>query len=549
MTTKQLVLTSLLTACTLAGGWAIGHFGLAPHSTPTIDSNPTPAATKTIAKPSAKVTIDSLHAIPELLERETAELRWVEQASEEELREVLAQLPASESLRSAAMLRWAEINPAGAFAFYNGLGLLDRMLMENYHNVAGLLLREWARQDPVKAMAAARSVSHRAVGVLANARWDVIAATMETNLEQGLALAADDPTLDPKNSRIPPSMWSEDPARFVRALGNLSTRNVQNTMLTSVRQQALTDWAKKDFAAAVAFVGSLPSQDAIEMLNHVLAPGQADPAAARAAWEALPTSFVKDRAGLNIVSAMAATDPSAAMDWLQTHLSSARNEGFATLIRTCATRGIEGAQQLLEKIPPGSGRDHAVAALAQTWARMDRGQGVADAAPWLLSLPVDKAQQSALAAISQDWAKSDLTNAAKFVAAGPEGSVPNSLVWNTARQYVEQDPSLAFSWAKGLPADRAGNAITCVIAQTVDKDLDQGTGMASTLPPGPLRQAALASVLETVEYQSEPDLDALATALAKRSLYAEANKLIAQGVLGGMKPELLQQLQSKLKKP
>jgi hypothetical protein len=345
--------------------------------------------------------------------------------------------------------RWAETDPAGLLGFLKGLSRTDwDRDAEQFDAVKGILFRTWAAQDPEAALAAAEALGNRPQ--FRSARWEIVQSLFETNPAKAFAAAVKLPQYLGAD-RVADMIWKKDPAAFLKVAGDAPPGAFKNGEVKKAVENAFGELLKQDPAAAAAWLKSCPLDQQRKFwggMAYQLA--EADPAGAQAWFKEMAPSAEREKAGAEMVKALAKKDPSAALEWLQDNLEGGRTAGFAYLAEALAEKGVDSAKQLLDAMPPGDQRDGVVKVIAMKWADKDFKPAIA----WVLSLPPDDpGRKQALQQLGYQWVEKDLTGAAAYLRDQVEPAESPGLMYSVTRQFVEKDMAGGFTWADTLPGN------------------------------------------------------------------------------------------------
>ncbi len=350
--------------------------------------------------------------------------------------------------------RWAERDPAGLLGFLKGLSRTDwDRDAEQFDAVRRILFRTWAAQDPEAALAAAEALGNRPQ--FRTARWEAVQSLFGTDPAKAFAAAVKLPQYL-NEDRVADTVWKKDPSAFLKAAGDAPPGAFKNGQVKSAVENAFGELLKQDPAAAAAWLKARPLDQQRKFwggMAYKLA--EADPAGAQAWFNDMPPSAEREKAGAEMVKALAKKDPSAALEWLQDNLEGGRTAGFAYLAEALAEKGVDSAKQLLEAMPPGEQRDGVLKVIAMKWADKDFKPAIA----WVLSLPPDDpGRRRALQQLGYQWAEKDLTGAAAYLRDQANTDESQGLMYSVTRQFVEKDMAGGFVWADTLPANAKARA-------------------------------------------------------------------------------------------
>ncbi|MES2469257.1 MAG: hypothetical protein V4675_18265 [Verrucomicrobiota bacterium] len=350
--------------------------------------------------------------------------------------------------------RWAETDPAGLLGFLKGLSRTDwDRDGEQFDAVRGILFRTWAAQDPEAALAAAEALGNRPQ--FRTARWEIVQSLFGMDPAKAFAAAVKLPQYL-NEDRVVDTVWKKDPSAFLKAAGDAPPGAFRNGQVKSAVDNAFGELLKQDPLAAAAWLKSRPLDQQRKFwggMAYQLA--EADPAGAQAWFKEMPPSAEREKAGAEMVKALAKKDPNAALEWLQDNLEGGRTAGFAFLAEALAEKGVDSAKQLLEAMPPGEQRDGVVKVIAQMWANKYFKPAIA----WVLSLPPDDpGRKQALQQLGYQWAGKDLAGAAAYLRDQAGTMESMNMMHSVTSQFVEKDMGGGFAWADTLPANAKARA-------------------------------------------------------------------------------------------
>ena len=367
--------------------------------------------------------------------------------------------------KRAVAQRWAETDPAGMLGFLKGMSRTDwERDGEQFDAVRGILFRTWAAQDPQAALAAADALGNRPQ--FRTARWEIVQTLFGTDPSKAFAAAVKLPHYL-NADRVVDTVWKKDPAAFLKAAGEAPKGAFKNGEVFNTVNNAFGEWLKQDPAAAAAWLKGRPLEQQRKLWGRMTNQfAETDPAGAQAWFKDTPPSAEREKAGAEIVKALAKKDPHAALEWLQDNLEGGRTAGFVYLAESLAEKGVDSAKQLLDAMPAGAQRDGVVKVIAEKWASKDFKPAIA----WVLSLPPDDpGRRQAMQQLSQQWAEKDLAGATAYLRdqAGPVES--RNMIWSVSRQFMEKDLAGGFAWAETLPAAAKGRAYSGFFQDAFDQ--------------------------------------------------------------------------------
>ncbi len=356
--------------------------------------------------------------------------------------------------KRAVAQRWAETDPAGLLGYLKGMSRTDwDRDGEQFDAVRGILFRTWAAQDPQAALAAADALGNRPQ--FRTARWEIVQTLFGTDPAKAFAAAVKLPSYLSAD-RVVDTVWKKDPAAFLKAAGDAPKGAFKNGEVFNAVNNAFGEWLKQDPAAAAAWLKGRPLEQQRKLWGRMANKfAETDPVGAQAWFKDTPPSAEREKAGAEIVKALAKKDPHAALEWLQDNLEGGRTAGFAYLAEALAEKGVDSAKQLLDAMPPGAQRDGVVQVIAAKWANKDFKPAIA----WVLSLPADDpGRKQAMQQLSYQWAEKDLAGATAYLRDQASPMEFIYMMYSVSRQFMQKDMAGGFAWADTLPAAAKGRA-------------------------------------------------------------------------------------------
>ncbi len=379
-----------------------------------------------------------------------ARLRFLDQLASADasgLRGIFQGEATSRQEKRVVAQRWAETDPAGLLGFLKGLSRTDwDRDGEQFDAVRGMLFRTWAAQDAEAALAAAEALGNRPQ--FRTARWEIVQSLFGTDPAKAFEAAVKLPQ-HVNAERLADTTWKKDPAAFLKAAGDAPFGAFKNGEVKKAVENAFGELLKQDPAAAAAWLKARPLDQQRKLWGGMAYTfAEADPAGAQAWFKELPPSAEREKAGAEMVKALAKKDPSAALEWLQDNLVRGRTAGFAYLAEALAEKGVDSAKPLLDAMPPGEQRDGVLRVIAMQWA----GKEFKPAMAWVLSLPPDDpGRRRALQQLGYQWAEKDLPGAAAYLR--DQTAESPGLMSSVTGKFVEKDLAGGFAWADTLPVN------------------------------------------------------------------------------------------------
>ena len=314
----------------------------------------------------------------------------------------LETLPMSERMMASVLLfgRWAESDPTAAMAFSNTMGFAGGF-------VRPTILQSWASTDPANAAKyyAANPREFAMMGMMGGGRG--------------------------------PMGGGQGPASIIAS-----------------------EWARQDPAAALAWAGTLTTDQAQAMTAVIGAVAQSDPQKA-ASMLASMTSTDKTEAYATIATKYGALDFNAAQAWIRTLPADAQAAALASAIGGLANTDAPSAARQVALMPAGDARDGAVAIVAGDLARVDP-QAAAD---FIKQQDSEKAQQNSMRQLMPTWVAQNPTAALAYANSFQDGSVRDSAL----QSYVMSNNTAA-------PADLVKIAETVTDAGSRDRAIGMAAG-------------------------------------------------------------------------
>lgn len=203
-------------------------------------------------------------------------------------------------------------------------------------------------------------------------------------------------------------------------------------------------WALVDPAASIAFVNSCKSRSfqksAAASCFGTL--GKVDPNRALLEFEKLPKGEIREAAGMQLVSALADTDPSAACDLLEKESS------------------------------PGAFSEYYTSEIFGKWAKTDP----AAAAARLALMPPDRVGDQSASQLAANWALKDPEAALKW-AKSLKGDWKSNSASEVYKVLAREDPEAAWERLKGEPGHLRGKIVGGILGIVADEDPNKAMSM------------------------------------------------------------------------
>ena len=308
-------------------------------------------------------------------------------------------------------------------------------------------------------------------------------------------------------------------------------------------QQLASTWLVRDFSAASAWLSQAPEELRTAAMERFAANSlrnavQATPESKNAAiaWlrDEAPVAIQK-RLGTALATAIAETDPKAAMEWAGNKLSSRQlAEATKGIVAQMVQRDLPAARDMVEELPPGSAKNLAAASLTSHWLKTEPDAAVRW---WLANAGKDQLADSSFfgsaSEIGTAWIQANPESFRSFLASPDAPELPPATV-STAVNRLMQDREGTFDWIATLPAGRRGPILeTAYTRWALDspaeaaaafdsrpelatgdgaqriayfwyrKDPSGAAGWVGNLPWGGLRESAIAGLRKMADYQKQ----------------------------------------------
>ena len=326
--------------------------------------------------------------------------------------------------------------------------LIARPAANDRNEALDATLRFLAADDPTRAVGLLGGVEDS--GLKARLARHVVAAWTAASPEAAARWLSGDGNhfFDPRQTgdalAVALARWSafapEAAARFIDA--RLPDGGQLPTTSALALGEACLEWSRKDAAAALSWVQSLPTTDPRkpEAFDGVIQGwAEQDPAGAsgfvRQTLQTTPTPG-GGRLAVTVVQAWSASDPEAAARW-------------ATTLSDPAARQL------------------AMREAAARWAEADP----ANAARWAGTLPADRARASVWVGLTEHWAETEPTRAEAWLERLPAGRDRDEATAVYIEHLAPDDPEKALTWARTLTGPGfATEQVRSVLAQWEVKD-------------------------------------------------------------------------------
>lgn len=421
-----------------------------------------------------------------------------------------------------ALMTLAHENPPQAFD-----AIVQRGRLKNEAAVRGVF-NEWALNDPLKAQAAAASLSGRAAQT---ARQSLVETLGQSNPQaawdyaKSLASLHESGHFENSLQNRAIEIWAEsDPAKAIEAAGTIEDAGARNNAVAS----AVNAWANTDFDAALACALAVPDKgtrgrillnladndraDSQTMFNALVENAPAgsvfrdamsklmgnwarnEPREAAAAVAKLPVGGALAPAVEAIAEEWAGSraDRQQVMDWmLSLPEGSVRNGALRTVFERWGAQDPQMAKQFFAA--QGRANEDALHGLVYGWSQSNP----AEAARYAVSLSPDSIPTGPLRIAVGRWAASSPDDAAMFVQAAPEKLRPE-LTKSLVEVWSSRNPEGVASWIKKQPAGPSKDLAISELCSAIDQeDAETALAWARTISNEEIRMDRSEKILRT----------------------------------------------------
>lgn len=420
-------------------------------------------------------------------------LELVEGMSAEELATAVPALFSDRVFRTLAAQRWAETDPVALYTFLRGQSFLEMDQQDEKYEVSSILFRTWAKLDPQAAYEAA--VRERLTPAMKNGLWAVISVTMTEDPAAGLRMAEGLAVTGGFERFNAAEITADNAADFAKAWADLPPGQRFDSRISYLVQKAFSTWTQSEPHDALEWVRTRSDAERVEHMPQILRGLAAkDFPAALSAFDTLPPSPERERAGPALAARLAATDPAAAISWAESALAGGRAEAMGEIAEVVAAADPQKAAALAEAMPPGASRDQFLAKTANTWAQTN----LAEAAAWAQQFETGPERRQAIRGMAETWIEQHPESFAAYAAEAPKSEIPEHLLSSTASALVTRDPAQAVEWIMALDGNRSQTALAGAIGSEVFSDQpDRLTQLLDALPGGEVRDQAIRQSLSS----------------------------------------------------
>ncbi len=332
---------------------------------------------------------------------------------EEEARK-LENLPMNERIMASFLLfgHWAEVDPTAAMAFSNTMGFGGMF-------VRPTILQSWASVDPANAakyyaenprefsmmgmMGGGRGPGGQGGAAIIASEWarqDPMAALAWANTlttEKGQALSA-----------VVGEVAKTDPKKATEMLATMDAADRAGAYRTVAEQ-----YGASNFSEAQAWVRTLPAdeQDAA-MASAIRGLAQNDPLAASKQVSLMAEGDAKNRAIPDIVGNLSRVDPQAAAEFIKQQTSaSAQQESMRPLMSTWVAQDSQAALAFATSLPAGDVQDSAY--ISYVWN--NNSAAPADQIQVAKAISDERDRSRAISIAAGRWMREDAAAATTFI--------------------------------------------------------------------------------------------------------------------------------------
>ena len=312
-----------------------------------------------------------------------------------------------------------------------------------------------------------------------------------------LLAGVEDSGLKTRLARHVIAVWTaaspEDAARWLAGDGNQFFDPRQTAEALAV---ALARWSAFAPEAAARFIDARPPDGGVSPAANALALGQAclewgrkDPAAALAWVQSLPATDPRQPEAFDgAIQGWTEQDPANASGFVRQMLQTAAVSGGATLavtvVQTWSATDPEAAARWAAALPDPAARPLAMREAAARWADADP----ASVARWAGNLPADGARAGVWVGLTGRWAETEPSRAESWLERLPAGHDRDEATAVYIDRLAPDDPEKALTWVRTLTGPGfAAEQVRNVLAQWEVKDTAAARNWAAAngvpLPP------------------------------------------------------------------
>ena len=455
-------------------------------------SKPAETAAQPVAPPTVVVATEpltaarQLRAAPENLEKRLGILSLIGQAdTDEKIMGLLRDLEGDEAAEESLVAHWAQRDPAACLQW------LRKQRYDVNHpgfHKTRALFRTWAATDAGAAWAAA--MKERTRPGYGDAAFEVIETAMQHSLEEGGKLLAQLPEF-PTMYFFPKNLWETDPASLVKVA--VPAGRVPDKSLVNALQEPLQAWSKKDPAATLAWLQSLPQEAAGPLLVYAMdGLGTHDPTAAASLISQLPSAAMREAATEHLVRGWITKDPAAALLFAAQQMGPRRNAALTEITNALALNGSATMLQTVGGITDAKARGTLLPILARAWLDNDHPQ----ATHWLASLPPSPERTDVLNAVANKWAENAPDSALRFLRQDADPSL-DDLYRKCIIRGINVAPMETMPLILAQPPERVLPGIRAAYnLMSTEYQLEDATALLATLPMPEYRTEAVRSFME-----------------------------------------------------
>jgi hypothetical protein len=367
---------------------------------------------------------------------------------------------------------WAELDPADAF---------DSALRERENDFRNRLGLEAARAlvnvDPEAALA--RIASAKGAELRQRVAEWVIGALSKTNPARAAQYLASSKSI-PNKARLLQVVASEygrsAPEPALKWAGSLEPKRLRDDAIKSV----WNGWAEVDPAAVAARLQGQGSELSEVYGSAARAWSKKDPAAALAWIESLPDKEARARAYSGFEIDLQLLGKDRARSLIDSISTDGYKENLANRIaQQLARESVEDALKWVESLPQGKTRENALQPVLDEWSSRDP----AESARYMAGLPESTQKTDRLKGAISHWAGVEPDAAFAFVQQLPAGKERDEAAASAIRVINAEDPKKAMAWFSTIQDPKViGHVAEDLVTGMVQRDSASALAFATQLP-------------------------------------------------------------------
>ena len=346
--------------------------------------------------------------------------------------------------------RWMELDPRHLFETVAG-GSADADIPAG--NLRWLMLNDWARSDLYALVETLRTSDAPGIHSM---RSNIVSRVIDQDAELGLELFHEWGIRSHRPHMKGVEKWArKDPRHAAEFLLARPSGIVTETAAKTVGKI----WGETDPESALAFALGSGRNHSQEIADEALSAWAKKDFAAAAEWLGAADASTHSRVAASFVAAWAESDPAAALQWADANLTGRPlADATAGTVRSLVEKDHAGAARLVSELEPSDAKTAAAVEVAKKWMPDWNSTEPlpTEATDWMLGL--DQASLARVLDRAWGWMRSDRVGFAEFLTRPEAASVSASTIHRAARDLVRHDPEAAIDWATRLPEDKVGPA-------------------------------------------------------------------------------------------